>query len=435
MFPLRILEGAPVSGRRVRRDNYIVSIKSNYPGDFCEGITERNRLVRLYIMGEPEWREIMKQAVRLMMTAWAAVAGRHAHLMAAAIAALFVLSIAGLAHGQGPGSMTSGVEVPARMIESRLERVEEVKHPGSATFGLNIWAPKWNTECRTITVKLVTVGNLELRGEAKWHLTLVDSAVYKRNVEIVIPDHDTSGIEVTFSCNNDTRTFGGDCAFFVPEGDSVKIFRGDPRGFDFPRTQVPIADLPPTGRRVKGEFPHSDSLYPIPEDTVKLPTVTYHREDRIAAEQATQDSLERFPLTDRSIQYVTVDGQTLERRKGETKFHPIESKTFAEWTVFFQKRHDSAMEANKNVRSDTWIDLHNPADLAFAKSLIDSLLPTDTAGIYRAAINRSTFIRLSEKGIRTRKWGTLPGQRKPIPVHPKKDKLNMGAWPTASRWV
>jgi hypothetical protein len=369
----------------------------------------------------------MKQAVRFMMTAWSAVATCHALLVAVATAALFVLFIAGLALGQGPGSMTSVKDLPGRPIESRLDPLEKVKHPGTLTLDLRIWAPKWNTDCRNITVRLVTVGKLEFHGESEWLMTLVDdSTVFSRRIEVVIPPDDTSGIRLDCMCpSNPTSRVGGSSAYFVPEGDSVKFFEGDPRGFDFPRTQVPIGELPPQGRRIKGEFPHWDSLYPIPDDTAELPTITYYRVDRSASERATRDSLEQFPLTDRSIQYVTVDGQTLERRKGETKFHPIETKTEGEWNVYWKKRYDSTVEANRFVMYDTWIDLRDSADLAIAQTLVDSLKPTDTAGIYRASINKGTLNELAVKGIRTRKWGTIPGQRKPIPMHREKDKLNM----------
>jgi hypothetical protein len=374
---------------------------------------------------------IMKQAVRFKAAALSAPSPRHLCLPPAVLAALLILFMGGVAQAQAPDTTTRKLR-PAQSPESpqwpllfSLEPKGQIDGPGHATLNLTITPSRLNTDKRDVKIIVTVIGKLGYPGALEWRATFPDSTPLHREIEVTIPPHDTSGVELSFQSASMPAPLMAGAAFFVAEGDSVKFFRGDPRGFDFPRTQVPIGELPPQGRRIKGEFPHWDSLYPIPDDTAELPTITYYRVDRSASERATRDSLEQFPLTDRSIQYVTVDGQTLERRKGEIKFHPIEAKTFAEWNVIFQKRHDSAMEANKNVRSDTWIDLHNPTDLAFAKGLIDSLMPTDTAGIYRAAINRSTLIRLSDKGIRTRKWGTIPGQRKPIPMHREKDKLNL----------
>jgi hypothetical protein len=368
----------------------------------------------------------MKQAVRLMMTAWSVVARRHAHLIAVVIAALFVSVVGGGGYGHELRSWSGTWTRPMWFIEGRLKPMEKITHPGLVTLDLRLWVPDWNTDCRYVTAKIETVGKIELHGEGSWSVKLVaDSTVYSRKVEVVIPPNDTSGLKIDCQCANGTSHFPGAAAFFVAEGDSVKYFEGDPRGFDFPRTQVPIADLPPTGRRVKGEFPHSDSLYPIPEDTVELPVVTYHREDRSASEHATQDSLERSPLTEQRVQIISVDGQTLVRRRGETRFHPIESKTEGEWNVYWKKRYDSTVAANWNVTYDVWIDLHSPDDLAFAKGLIDSLMPTDTAGIYRAAINKGTINQLSERKISIRKWGANPNERKPVPTRHEKDKLNM----------
>ncbi len=365
----------------------------------------------------------MKQAVRLMMTAWSGVANQSRHWPTVVVTALFTSLLGGLIPGEAQRAIAQ--DIPLRSFEARLKPVGKVEHPGLVVLNMEARVPSWNKDCRNVKAKLTAVDGLQIRGETEWDLTLSDTTVYRRRIEVIIPPDDTSGITLDFMCPNSTVLMAGNVVFFLPEGDSVKLFWGDPRGFDVPHAEIPVSERPPQGRRVKGEFPHWDSLYPILDDSVKLPTITYHREDRSASEHATQDSLERSPLTEQRVQIISVDGQTLVRRRGETRFHPIESKTEGEWNVYWKKRYDSTVAANWNVTYDVWIDLHSPDDLNFAKGLIDSLMPTDTAGIYRAAINKGTINRLSERKISIRKWGANPNERKPVPTRHEKDKLNM----------
>ncbi|RME21599.1 MAG: hypothetical protein D6800_11895, partial [Candidatus Zixiibacteriota bacterium] len=56
---------------------------------------------------------------------------------------------------------------------------------------------------------------------------------------------------------------------------------------------------------------------------------------------------------------------------------------------------------------DVVLDLRKAADYDFVRSLVDSLIPTDSAGFYRAIMKHPPLIKIEKRGIRiiaTHNW-------------------------------
>lgn len=332
----------------------------------------------------------------------------------------------------------------------QIDPVSSPVVPGSNVLRLKVVHER--VECDHVELTIKDVLNLGYSGRTSW--TVVgqkgDTSVF--DLPVTISGTDTSGLTV--------QAVGGGTdysasLYWVPGRNRLWTWYIDPRtSFDATkgksyskRIGIPdsvfwkeqkhmngydsIGFRDDQGHLISEDSAHKIGLdrpeivYPQPRDTgtVTITTPVVPVVDKPTAERRQRDSLEQSPLTDLSGQFITVDGQTLVRYRSETKFRPV--VVVSDFKTYDQKRYDSVLAANWNVTYDVWIDLHSPDDLAFAKGLIDSLMPTDTAGIYRAAINKGTINRLSERKISVRKWGANPNERKPVPTRHEKDQLNM----------
>jgi hypothetical protein len=157
-----------------------------------------------------------------------------------------------------------------RPLLFKIEPIGKVTTHRRVSLDLTITPADWNTDQRDVLVTIKVIGKLKFTGEVEWRAIFPDSTSVKRQLRVSIPPNDTSGLEFSYKSSSMVAPVLAGAAYFVSEGDSVIFFRGDPRGFDVPHKEPRPEDLPPTGRRYKGEFPHSDSLYPIPDDSAQL---------------------------------------------------------------------------------------------------------------------------------------------------------------------
>lgn len=115
--------------------------------------------------------------------------------------------------------------------------------------------------------------------------------------------------------------------------------------------------------------------------------------------------VEETPLTEARKQYFDLNGIMMVRHKGEYKFR--EAVTTTDPHGYSAKYRDSLRMSQGKI-FDCIFDLSDPADFDLAKGLIDSLLPTDSAGVYRAVVEWNTLLQLRDAGITFHKSGWKP---------------------------
>jgi hypothetical protein len=255
---------------------------------------------------------------------------------------------------------------------------------------------------------LIKHDRLSIEGPTTIPFTWRDTG--QMSFSVTIPAGDTSGFELQGPCGiNDSR-------YFVTTGDTVETHWSDPRLYPRPRTQW--WEHPPQGQRKRGAFPILDSLWGdigiAEEDTVTQPyakaEIFHHDEDSLKSanvekEQRNREELEQSPLIGQQTEYISVDGQLFMREEGETKFHPAVPvrrlhELKGEDSLAMARAIDSVSRASANVRQDVRLDLQTPERLETVRRIVDSLFPTDTAGIYRARLTRQMMQELWNAGIK-----------------------------------
>jgi hypothetical protein len=118
--------------------------------------------------------------------------------------------------------------------------------------------------------------------------------------------------------------------------------------------------------------------------------------------------MEESPLAEQARQTVEIEGRWFVRDRGETPFRRLEAKTDEQLRADAHRYGDSlAANPPKNVY-DVVLDLRNRDHYEFAKSLVDSLIPVDSVGFYRALMDRPTLIKLDNEGIKYRRANRAP---------------------------
>jgi hypothetical protein len=245
MFLLRTPKGAPVSGRRIRRDNCIVSIKSNHPGDFCEGITERNRLVRLYIRSEPEVEGTMKHLVRTILLAWAICLSP---------------TVAEDAKATKP--------MPPINFKVKVEPVGGYVGLGPRVMRLSLAATVYDSTtgncplCGNQNVTITYRGRSSYLGPTDLVVDLRPGVAFQQDLTMVFVPNDTINmIFEVWSMIGTAIQLSREYADFTTTEDSIISWRGDPREYH-PYPTMPEPG-PAVGNLRPGEFPADDSLWGI----------------------------------------------------------------------------------------------------------------------------------------------------------------------------
>ncbi len=118
--------------------------------------------------------------------------------------------------------------------------------------------------------------------------------------------------------------------------------------------------------------------------------------------------MENSPLTDYERQTIEIEGRWFVRDRGETKFRRVEAKTDEQLRADAQRYWDSLGANPPKNAYDLILDLRDRGNYEFAKSLLDSLIAADSAGFFRAVMDRPTLIKLIDKGIKYHRTNKPP---------------------------
>ncbi len=352
--------------------------------------------------------------------------------------------------------------------------IEPVPMPTAAgTVNLRVKIICEETCEETIMITVSEVDNLEYAGETQFHISTKQNDTMIVNLSVVIPENDTSGVGLT--CHYSVRGKFRSEAYFISEREKVSYFPFNPRGVrKAPKKLIDMSDPPmteeqgegktyvgyydeeknwvpedsvknglsPSGKRVgnfnaEGIFISLDSLHKLGSQSTDDTTSNVMKEGdrsktglvnkdgsrvkvdrqwlldslkkaKIEAEYENMRLKEQTPLTRVDKQDIEVDGKTYRRLRGEYKFHLIESTTDRQG---FAERYKDSLNILKGKVFEYNFDLRDSTHLEYARTKIDNLNPTDSAGFFRATINWQTVLDLRKKGIVFRKIGWKPKVR------------------------
>jgi hypothetical protein len=292
--------------------------------------------------------------------------------------------------------------------------------------------------CEEITVAIDSIDNLHYVGEASLLIKAAQESTFTVDLNIVIPSNDTSGLHVNVAGGEWNRSVP---IYFVTMEDTVHYYFGRPRNNlsstvrKAPKKSIDYSDLssepgtvgdPGHGYVIDAEgnvFP-DESLGVV--DSIGKPAAERQsvapdrskvmvkdqdgkwirvdtawlfdsvRTAKIEADREKMHKLEETPLTEYNYQPIKVGDTVYVRRRGEYKFHLQEMTTDP---TGYTLRYRDSLRISQGKVFEFIFDLRNPADFEYVSGLVDSLIPTDSAGFYRATIDWKTVLQCHEKGI------------------------------------
>ena len=245
---------------------------------------------------------------------------------------------------------------------------------------------KWDT----LTVKVATIDNLEYKGALSWNVFVKEGDTINYNIEVMIPDYDTSGLVIQFfhKSENSIRTV---YRYFVTTGDTLEIYGQKPK---------PPPPPPPPHYGVP------DSLHPL---HTRKPSPKYDslrsKITGIVTDDEKREILERYPLTNADIQVMRFNGEDWTRRRGEYKFVPWDGKTAEELHAETKEQQRIANEKEVEVV----FDLRQTEDYEYVKELVPDLTAMDEPGCYRAVVKQRLARIIKSQGIDVALYPNLPG--------------------------
>lgn len=249
---------------------------------------------------------------------------------------------------------------------------------------------------------LLRFDNLSIQSPQWRRIAFESTQIWDTTVVLTVPSNDTSGITASVISSRG----GGTCAlYFVTTSAPVGLFPGDPRSV----RQPPLAIIASVNRAP------AKSMATMPVDsswigfTDTMEARRYH-DDLLAKRKPIKNivtkeelaELELSPLTEMESQTVLVDSQYFERARGEYKFRPV--LTVRNTYASFQRVSDSLFELTADSVIDIWLDLRAVADTNGVGKLVDTLIQTDTSGIYRSHSTGRRLRILRERGIPCDSW-------------------------------
>lgn len=341
--------------------------------------------------------------------------------------------------------------------------------PGEVNIRLMVVAYQ---ACDEVRFKISKIQNLEFLGPdvSSFSVTPHDTVTY--DLSVIVPANDTSGLEFDVFCD---RVFHKATIWFETTGDSIRWSVDPPWGpYGHPdtwqRRTTPRPERPPqepepykgpTTRRGfedrDGNFIPRDSLepgmvigyYDLDSNWVRVPNpadslivrpgrkrgqkpdstrawcqdeddnwhygakdslrqVYQEHQEKIQLEKRLEQmrEMEKTPLTEYTHQTFSLGGKMYERRQGEYKFTEVTDRRPPPNRYW----KDSVEMASGRTRDYT-LDLRQPEHYDKASSEIDSLIPTDSTGIYRAHLTRAQIRMLEKEGIILRRTHDKPGRR------------------------
>ena len=261
-----------------------------------------------------------------------------------------------------------------------------------------------------LSARVDSLDGLAYFGPDSWQLAMEPGGetLFTR-VEFTIPTHDTSGFELITSCGEHVYDWS---RYFVTAGDSIAIVCGDPRTWPDPdpapdsvvrrlvweETERQLAEQRRTSPPPPPQGYSSTYIIIYPGDSALADSLTDDGKRRLAIMR----SREREPLVDSDMDTWEIEGRVFQRAKGERQFHRIKGHTTEEWCELAVRMWDSLDAADADKPLEIFVDLRKPEQEAFMRSFVDSLIPTDSAGIYRTVILYRQQKDLEAHGIRYR---------------------------------
>ncbi len=262
-------------------------------------------------------------------------------------------------------------------------------------------------------VDITEIGALKCGDQRHWDVTMKEDTIFTLTMDVVIPDNDTSGInfEVLWGENPYPVKFP---YYFVTTGPDVEVHPGKPVDFgpmpwEVEARTIRMGDSLERIELQKPPYP-SDGIigrpyYNIaPEDSVYLDSISESSKKHFVQMRMMEDSV--WAGQDRQL--YMIERLCFARNPGEKKFRRIEGHTdpLAEGTRW----RDSVLAVSPPAKYDIIIDLRDPDDYDYVKTLVDSLGVTEEKGFYRTVTSKAVLGKLAEHGIEFRNtfWRTRP---------------------------
>ncbi|MCP4684998.1 MAG: hypothetical protein GY867_06050 [bacterium] len=210
-------------------------------------------------------------------------------------------------------------------------------------------------------------------------------------------------------------------------GNTVIVTEPVPLSFRTGRTK-PDSSTPPRPRETQDEriapqiredsggSSGIDSQQVAPKDTGREPAFVprsewteeeKHRFDSLTGhlpwqrERARMAKLEETPLEGVGAEFIVVEGVTYMRNRGERKFRRAEVFSEEDFDSLPQPGAQSRIYRGEETEFEIRVWLSDSEDLKYARTLIDSLLPTDDANCFRARTSVKVIHLLEKRGIKT----------------------------------
>jgi hypothetical protein len=305
-----------------------------------------------------------------------------------------------------------GSDIPPWPMIYEFETVSYSKGTGQLTVKLTIsYVPESRLKalCDEFLVTVYPMSGLIYSGPDTIYVPYRTQSPYPIMLDLTLTGAaDTSCIVFLWECGEIAFYFG---RCYVPTGDTLNTFAAWPNYWSDLAEERTMKHLEPylqkDYERAKREWEAQQeslkhvgkgSLYIAisPEDSALADSLS-EKGKRLLANMR---SLERSPLIDEERQNVEIEGRWFVRERGETKFRRIQGKTLEELRAETQHFYGSLEAYPPDSTHDVILDLRDSANYDFAKSLLDSLIPTDSVGFYRAVMNRPTLMKLDQHGIR-----------------------------------
>ena len=289
----------------------------------------------------------------------------------------------------------------SRQVDVKVTVRSEFQLPGLACNGL-------------VTVRVDTLDGVIYTGPDRYEVQVDQTAPAVLNLEVIVPANDTSGFRLRTECGDIHESFG---AYFVTSGDSIRLLSNNPRHW------IPLgapASVEEQNRAMAEELKRlweekQSQEKPDPQSAMKI-TTRRTIEPIKPCDSALFDSLsdlgqrrllsmrgrERDAYEGSARQLYEVEGRWWVRERGEREFRRLEPQTDEELREEARQLWDSLGTKSPDDSCTAYVYVESPDDEAFARSLIDSLSPTDQPGVYRVHTTHRVLEQLRAQGIRYR---------------------------------
>ena len=271
-------------------------------------------------------------------------------------------------------------------------------------------------------MELTTWGGIEYIGTSEMEFNLDSNGACIVIIDVIIPDQDTSGINIKLSGMNveSSRNIPTKVEHsFVTTTDTLEIVDADMRYCKQPKSltmeqmdSISIANAT-----------HNPDIRTLGKD---IPPEGLSSGGKLTKEEIKRSKKrirEQYPLTDKEYEEIWIEDTIYYRYKGETKFQYKMAIPKDSLFSYFQKRRDSIQANTPTYISEYVFDLRKPEDYDMAREIFDELIETDSVGFYRVKDQHTKIKELARKGIDCwpiKNWP--PGKRtQPVPK-PRKVK-------------